>query len=159
MSTYATSEAALLSVVRLLGTFTATNSSRANFSVLDAQAVSQAAVIVQVRSSENGDDLGNGRGSHGKRQQRHWMAIVVLQARGQTDDGASYTTLTTLTDTLVAHLDKYQRLNNAANVKRAQVREITEPRVRRDSAWLFQTILVEVLTETEPVITGGDYAR
>jgi len=160
VSTYATSEAAALAVVQLLSPFTATNASRGDFRVLDRAGVTQAAVITQARASENGDDLGQGRGTQGKRQQRHWLAIVVFQARGQADDGTSYTSLTALTDTLVAHLDKYQRLNNATSVKRAQVREIAEPRLSaRWSAWLFQTILVEVMTETSPVVTSGDFAR
>lgn len=152
MSTYATSEAALLDVLRLLATFTQTNSSRGDFSILNNEGVTQAVVLTQARPSENGDNLGSGRGSMGKRQQRHSVAAIVFQARGQENDGVTYQALTTLTDALVAHLDRYQRLNGATSVKRAQVKEIAEPRIRRDNAWVYQTVLIEVMTETEPAL-------
>lgn len=160
MSTYATSEAALLTLIRAWGgspAFTTNNSSRGGFKVLNNQNVSQAVVLMQARASENGDDLGAGRGTQGKRQQRHSIGMIVFQSRGAVDDEVSYTSLTTLTDALVAYLDTYQKLNSAANVKRAQVREIGEVRVQRDKAWIYQAVLVEVLTETAPVVV--DYAR
>lgn len=164
MSTYATSEAALLTLVQaysggtvFTGSGISANSSRGDFKVLNNQAVTVAAVLLQARPSELGDDLGSGRGTQGRRQQRHWIAVIVFQARGQTNDGAPYVALTTLTDALIAWLDTYQKLNSAANVKRAQVREVSEVRRQRDQAWIYQTILVEVLTETSPVIV--DYAR
>src|SRR5262245_42700166 len=155
MSTYATSEAALLTVIRLMGsgtTYTTANSSQGAFGVLNNKNVTGAVVLMMARASENGDDLGNGRRAQGKRQQRHYIAAIVFRARGQVDDGVSYTALITATDAIVAHLDTYQRLNNATNVKRAQVREVTEPRVQRSNAWIYQSIIVEVMTETSPVV-------
>lgn len=155
MSTYATSEAALLTLIRAYsgGTvFTTTNSSRGGFQVLNNAGVSQAVVLMQARASENGDDLGRGRGAMGKRQQRHWIAMIVFQSRGATNDEASYTALLTLTDALIGYLDTYQRLNNATNVKRAQIREVAEPRIQRDKAWIYQSVLIEVMTETAPVL-------
>lgn len=162
MSTYATSEAALLTLIRAYSSgavFTTNNSSRGGFKVLNNQNVSQAVVLMQARASENGDDLGGGRGTQGRRQQRHYIAMIVFQTRGAVDDEVSYTALSTLTDALVAYLDTYQRLNGAANVKRAQIREIGEPRIQRDKAWIYQAVLVEVQTETTPTIAGGDYAK
>jgi hypothetical protein len=155
MSTYAASEAALLAAVRASSggaVFTATNSSRGNFAVLNNEGVTVAAILMQATRSEFGDNLGQGRGTQGKRQQRHRIGIVVFQARGQADDGTSYQALVSVTDALIAYLDTYQRLGNATNVKRAQVVEASEPRIRRDSAWIFQTLLVEVLTETAPAL-------
>lgn len=158
MSTYAASEEALLEVIRLYnnsGTFTEVNSSRGAFRVLNNTGVTQAAVLMKVGSSQYADNLGGGRGAHGKRQQRHRIGIVVFQARRQDDDGAIYTDLSELVDELIGHIDRYQRLNNAANVKRAQVIEDTEPRVQQSNAWVFQTILVQVDTETTPSLLEG----
>jgi hypothetical protein len=158
MSTYTTAEAALLTRVRAYNsgaTFTTTNSSRGDFRVLNNEGVTQAAVLMQATRSEFGDNLGQGRGTHGKRQQRHRIGIVLFQARGQADDGTSYQALAALTDALIAYLDTYPRLNNATGVKRAEVIEASEPRIRRDSAWIFQTLLVEVMTETVPVLIEG----
>jgi hypothetical protein len=160
MSTYATSEAALLTTVRALSSgsvFTAANSSRGDFRVLNNEGVTAAAVLMQESRSEFGDNLGQGRGTHGKRQQRHRIAIVVFQARGQADDGASYVALQGVTDSLIAYLDTYPRLGTATSVKRAEVTEASEPRIRRDSAWIFQTVLVEILTETQPVLVEGPH--
>ena len=160
MSTYATSEAALLTAVQASGSgdvFSATNSSRGDFRILNNEGVTQAAVLMQAARSEFGDNLGQGRGTHGKRQQRHQIAVVVFQARGQADDGTSYQALQATTDALIAYLDTYPRLNDAANVKRAEATEASEPRIRRDSAWIFQTVLVEVLTETAPVLIEGPH--
>ena len=160
MSTYSTSEAALLTVVRASGAgavFTTSNSSRGDFRVLNNEGVTRAAVLMQASRSEFGDNLGQGRGTHGKRQQRHRIAVVVFQARGQADDGTSYAALQAITDALIGYLDTYPRLNNAASVKRAEVIEASEPRIRRDSAWIFQTVLVEVLTETAPVLAEGPH--
>jgi hypothetical protein len=160
MSTYATTEAALLTAVRASSAsavFTAANSSRGDFRVLNNEGVTKAAVLMQAGRSEFGDNLGQGRGTHGKRQQRHRIAVVLFQARGQADDGTSYQALQAVTDTLIAYLDTYPRLNNAASVKRAEVTESSEPRIRRDSAWIFQTVLVEVLTETAPVLAEGPH--
>ena len=160
MSTYATSEAALLTAVQASSAgavFTATNSSRGHFRVLNNEGVIAAAVLIQAARSEFGDNLGQGRGTHGKRQQKHMITVVVFQARGQVDDGTSYAALQATTDALIAYLDTYPRLNNAANVKRAEVIEASEPRIRRDSVWIFQTVLVEVLTETAPTLVEGPH--
>lgn len=155
MSTYATSEAALLTAVRASSAgavFTATNSSRGDFSVLNNEGVTVAAVLMQNSKSEFGDNLGSGRGTHGKRQQKHNIGLVVFQARGQNNDGVTYQALATATDALIAYLDTYPRLSNATGVKRAEVVEASEPRIRRDAAWIFQVLLVEVLTETAPTL-------
>lgn len=155
MSTYSTSEAALLTRVRAYNsgaTFTATNSSRGDFRVLNNEGVTQAAVLTQAGRSEFGDNLGQGRGSMSKRQQRHSIALILFQARGQSNDGDSYTSLCTLRDGVIGYLDTYQRLNAASGVKRAEIIEASEPRIRRDSAWIFCTVLVEVLTETAPAL-------
>jgi len=160
MSTYSTAEAALLAALRASSggaVFTVANSSRGDFRVLNNEGVTTAAVLMQASRSEFGDNLGQGRGTQGKRQQHHRIAVVVFQARGQADDGTSYQALASVTDTLIAYLDTYPRLSNATNVKRAEVVEASEPRIRRDSAWIFQTVLVEVLTETAPVLAEGPH--
>lgn len=160
MSTYATSEAALLTTVRASGggaLFTEINSARGDFAVLNGTGVVSAAVVMQAGASEFGDSLGQGRGTHGKRQQRHRIGIVVFQARRQDDDGYTYVALKETVDTLIAYLDTYPRLGNAANVKRAEVTEVTDVRRVRDRAWVFQSILVEVLTETTPILAEGPH--
>jgi hypothetical protein len=149
--TYATTEAALLTLVQAYSSgsvFDDSNSSRGNFQVLDGQGVRQAAVLMMAGRSEYGDDLGNGRGSHGKRQQRHRIGVIVFVERGQDGDGTTYTALATLTDGLAGYIETYPRLNNAANVKRAEIVEVTEPNIRRLTSHMYQTIIVEVLCET-----------
>lgn len=158
MSTYSISETALLAAVRASssgGAFTAQNSARADFTVLDRAGVVSAAVLIQGGASEFGDNLGQGRGTHGKRQQRHQIAIVLFQARGQTDDGIAAVALQAARDALIAYLDTVPRLNNAAGIKRAEVIQADVPRVQQAKAWIFQAILVEVLTETAPVLVEG----
>ncbi len=147
MSTYSTTEAALLQTLQDYG-FDDLSSSRGDFSILNNKGVARAVVLMQARPSEFAFDLGGGRASHGKRQQRHVIACVIFQARGQNNDGVSYVALTELTDALIAYLDKYPLLGAAANVKRADVGEATEPRIRRDKAWIYQTVFVSVDTET-----------
>lgn len=155
MSTYSAAEAAALEIVRLESTFIETNSSRGDFRALDAKGADFACVLLMAGPSEMGDNLGNGRGTHGKRQQRHRIGVVVFRKRGQaiTGDGLVYTALTEMVDTLVARFDTSPRLNGAVGVKRAEVDRVTEPRIRRDSPWVYQTILLDVLTETEPTLT------
>jgi hypothetical protein len=151
MSTYVTAETALLTQIRSYNsglTFTEDNSSRGDFRVLNNTAVAQAAVLMQAGRSEFGDNLGQGRGSMGKRQQRHRIGIILFQARAQNNDGVTYQSLVSLTDGLITYLDKYPLLGGATSVKRAEVVEASEPRIRRDRPWIYQSILVEVLTET-----------
>lgn len=159
MSTYTTTEEALLTAVRASGggaIFTTQNSSRADFTVLDRAGVTSAAVLIQAGKSEMGDDLGGGRRAYGKRQQRHRIAVVLIQARGQTDDGTAAQALHTAADALIAYLDTYPRLNNATAVKRAELVEADIPRkLRASDAWIFQALLVEVMTETAPVLAEG----
>jgi hypothetical protein len=157
VSTYSTSEAALLTTVRASGGFTEINSSRGDFAVLNGTGVVSAAVVMQAGPSEFGDDLGEGRGAHGKRQQRHRIAVIVFQARRQDNDGYTYVALKETVDALIAYLDTYPRLGSAANVKRAEVTEVSAVRRQRDRAWIFQSILVEVLTETSPVLAEGPH--
>jgi hypothetical protein len=159
VSTYATSESALLTAVRASeggATYTEVNSSRGDFSVLNGTGVTRAAVLMQAGASEFGDNLGQGRGTHGKRQQRHRIAIIVFQARRQDDDGYTYVALKEAADMLIAYLDTVPRLNGAP-VKRAEVIELSDVRRQRDRAWIFQTVLVEILTETAPVLVEGPH--
>lgn len=159
MSTYSASETALLAAVRASGNgalFTTQNSSRADFTVLDRPGVSSAAVLIQAAPSEYADNLGQGRGTHGKRQQKHFIAVVLIQARGQTDDGAAATALHAAHDALVAYLDTVPRLNGAP-IKRAEAVSADVPRLRRDNAWIYQAVLVEVLTETTPTLIEGPH--
>ncbi len=155
MSTYATAEAALLTRVQAYSSssvFTTTNSSRGDFQVLNNEGVSQAAVLLQAAPSEFGDNLGSGRGSMGNRQQRHRIACILFQRRAG-NDGANYTALLTLVDALIAYLDTYPALGSPSTVRRAEVVSASEPRIRRSSDWLYQTLLVEVVTETAPILT------
>lgn len=155
MSTYSTAEQAALAVVRNVTTFTEANSTRGDFRAIDAKGTSWAAVLLMAGPSEMGDNLGNGRGTHGRRQQRHRIGVIILHERQQAPqgDGAVMTELLAMTDQVVALFDTYPRLNGATSVKRAEVDRVTEPRIRRDMPWVYQTILLTVLTETEPAIT------
>lgn len=155
MSTYAAAEAALAAVVRLLDSgnvFNADNCRQGDYRALDAQGAVYACVLTKAGRSEHGDNLGNGRGAHGKRQQRHRIGVLLFRKRRQDADGEAYTDLTAQADAVVGLLDTYPRLNNTSGVKRAEVVESGEVRVRRDSPWIFLPLLVEVLTETEPTL-------
>lgn len=160
MSTYALAEAALLIAVRASesgATYTEINSSRGDFGVLNGTGVTRAAVLMQAGASEFADNLGGGRGAHAKRQQQHRIAVIVFQARRQDSDGAAYVALKAAADALIGYLDTLPRLNNAASVKRAQVVEASDVRRTRDRAWIYQSVLVEVLTETAPVLIEGPH--
>lgn len=157
MSTYAASEAALAAVIRLLDSgnvFDADNCTQGDYDALDARGKDYGCVLTKAGRSEYGDNLGNGRGAHGKRQQRHRIGVLLFRKRKQAKDGdgAAYADLTTQADAVVALLDTYPRLNGASGVKRAEVVESGEVRTRRDSPWIFLPLLVEVLTETEPTL-------
>lgn len=157
MSTYAVSEAALAAVIRLLDSgnvFDTANCTQGDFDALDTRGKDYGCVLAKAGRSEYGDNLGNGRGAHGKRQQRHRIGVLLYRKRkqGKDGDGAAYVALTTQADALIGLLDIYPRLNNASGVKRAEVVESGEVRARRDSPWIFLPLLVEVLTETEPAI-------
>lgn len=155
MSTYATTEQAALELLRTVDQFDEANTSRGDFRALDAKGTNWAAVLLMAGPSEMGDNLGNGRGTHGRRQQRHRIGLAIFRKRGQAPegDGALYVELTEVTDTVVALFDTYPRLNGAARVKRVEIDRVTEPRIRRDSPWIYQTILLDAMTETEPTLT------
>ena len=149
MSTYVASEAALLTAVRATNggaLFTAQNSARGDFTVLDRSGVTAAAVLWQAGKSDYGDELDD-YGAHGTTQERHRIADILFQSRGQANDGVSAAALHTNADALIAHLHSVPTLSGA--VLRAEVVEADVPRVRQGSAWIFQSILVEVRTETD----------
>lgn len=142
-------------------TFTTTNSSFAEYTVLDA--ASAVAAIVDVA----GDSLVNPAlpdgtrqaGSQGKLMELHDLSVTVAYKRGvgADGDGALKEDLTTLTDGLLAELIRYPRLNGATGVTKAQV-------IRRNlpydiapaqpegapSTHLAQDLFVRVWTETTP---------
>lgn len=154
MSTYATSEQALLDTIRLMPEYTSTNSSRGDFGVWDAAGSSVGVVVIKGGRSQMGDRLEGGRATHGKRQQRHRIAVVVGLKRGQANDSTAYVTLIAATEAIIAHLDRYQRLQ--ATVKRAEASEATEVQRRRDNPFIFCTILVDIMTETENSYASGE---
>lgn len=160
MSTYTACEIALLARIhdfRSGATFGPDNATRGDFRALDAKGRGVACVLLQAARSEYGDTLGGGRGAHGKRQQRHQIGATVFVARGTGagGDGAAYQALTEIVDALVAWLDTFPRLSNAPGVKRAEVVEVGDARTRETRPWVWQTLRVTVLTETEPVLTEG----
>jgi len=157
MSVYANAEQALLNAVRMLDggrIYGETNSKRGDFGVLNSAAATCAAVVIRGGRSEYADSLSGGRGAHGARQERHRIAVVVFQSRGQSSDEYAYVLLADQVDALVNHLNTMPRLNNAP-IKRAQVVEVSDIRRVRDSAWIYQSILVQVDAETKPVTTEG----
>lgn len=160
MSTYTIAEAALHA--RILAfpgppTFDGATCTRGDFRALDARGADVACVLMQAGRSELGDTLDGGRGTHGKRQQRHRIGatLFVKRGTGAGGDGAAYVALTALTDALCAHLDRYPRLGGAPGVKRAQVVELGDVRARDARPHLWQTLLIEVLTETAPDLMEG----
>lgn len=156
MSTYSTSEAALLTRIRAMdggGSYDTGNSSRGDYRVFDAPGRQLACVVVRAGRSLMGDRMENGRGSHGKRQQRHRIAAIVAQKRGQLSDEAAYTALMDAIDALIAWVDTYPRLGNVTDVKRAEAVEVSEPRRNQTSTHIYASILFDVYTETEPVLT------
>lgn len=151
MSDYATVEAAALTTLRLYGSgaiFTTANSSRGDYSVLDAPGDS-AAVIQQMAATETADRI-DGRGAHGRRQWRHTLAITLFRrlGTGQGGDGAAYAALQTLTAAVAAHLLRYPRLGGASGVKRAQVIKVGAP-MADGRPHIWQTITVMVDAESE----------
>ncbi len=80
------------------------------------------AVVGMWQRSQFGDTL-NGRAAFGKRQEMHYPRISLLVAIGQAengDDAAVIAAIDRASDVIV-YLNRYQRLNNATNVKRAEV--------------------------------------
>lgn len=130
MTTYAATEAALLTLCQGYNagaTFTAANTRRGEWTIFDAP-YDASLVLVQHKDSRFGDQLAR-RGAQGKQQEEHHIAVEVYYRRlqGQGGDGARYTALLTLRDGLQAWISRYPRLNNAANVKRAEVVTTTPP--------------------------------
>lgn len=151
MSTYATTEAAALALLQSYqsgAVFDASNSTQGDFSALDAKGTDYAAVLLQAGPSEMSVP------AHRMIQQAHQIGITLFVKRkqGSDGDGAAYQALQTLADGVQAWFDTYPRLNNAVNVKRAAIVDRGEPRVRDGRPWVWTTLLLEALTETEPVL-------
>lgn len=155
MSTYTTVAAGLLAVLKAYdngAVFASDNAKIDDFTALDAQGRTEAAVVAQAAPSQFGDNLGQGRGTHGKRQQRHRLVVALYVKRLQDDDGATVAALHALADGVIGWLDTYPRLNNTSSVKRAEVVEASDVIISRDSPNALITLMVEVLTETAPVL-------
>lgn len=155
MSTYTTAAAGLLALLHAYDSgavFASDNAKIDDFTALDAQGRDVAAVIAQAAASQFGDNLGQGRGTHGKRQQQHHLVVALYVKRLTDNDGVTAAALHTLTDGVIAWLDTYPRLNNASGVKRAEVTEASDVILSRSSPHALITLAVEVLTETAPVL-------
>ena len=122
MSTYATTEAALKTLILAYGVqFDERNTSQGAWRVLDASGTLWACVLTIGAPTEKGDAL-EGHGAQGQRQERHTInAEVYRKVSGVEGDGAAYVALTELVDALDAYLARYPRLNGASSVKRAEV--------------------------------------
>lgn len=160
--TYTTCEAALLALVRAYNagaTFTEANCRISDMRVLDASGKDMAAVIRMVGDSQEGDELFQ-RKAHGKRQLLHEIGVTVFYKVKAGEGGpiVSYTGLTVLVDNLLEWLRKYEKLNAAANVRRAQptrARRVTDliPQQGAAPTHQFQEIVMQVWESITPTIT------
>jgi hypothetical protein len=166
--TLTTTAAALLTLVRAYGGGVVfydgdagvKNSEFGDWSVLDARGTDYAAVITVNADSISGDTVPDGQGSYGVQgafSELHELAITVAVKRGQGlgADAATENALTTLTDALRAFLVTYQRLNNAANVRRALIVRTSLPYPITESTdtpgtHRAQDIIVRVVCDTLP---------
>lgn len=158
--TYTTCEAAVLTLVQAYNagaTFTDANARIADMRAIDARDAS--AVIRMAGDSQEGDNLFE-KGSHGRRQAIHEIGVTIFY---KVKDGAggptvSYTALTTLVDDLLSWLRRYEKLNGATGVRRAQPirsRRVTDLVPKQDAAptHQFQEIVVQVWEAFTPTIT------
>jgi hypothetical protein len=159
--TYSTSEAALLTLIRAYNagaTFTAANSSRGDWSVVDATGTDLACVLAMnapTLESEIIEDYGK----QGKIQERHEIAIDVFHKRSQGlgGDSVAYVALTTLTDALRAYLRGYPRLNNTSGVRNTNIVGVSDVDIRKKSPHIFQTIVIRVYCESDEILV--EYPR
>lgn len=160
MSTYPTAEAAVLAVVRASGGFTADNSARNDWQVLDAP-TSLSAVVAMAGDSLEGDNL-DGRGDHGYYQEKHLIGINVCVAVG---NGATpFAELMALLMASVEHIKdeirSHDRLNLPAVISRAQPTRTTKPApvlAQRETTHFMQQIVVTVWCEAVYPTSEGGY--
>lgn len=126
-------------------TFTAANTAHGGYAVLDSANITGAAAVLRMDApSLRADKFDGDRGSHGQRQHRHTIALDLFVGRGQSDDTTAYAAMTTLADSVADYLERYPRLNGAANVRRMEFEWISEPVILKDRPWLSQTITMQV---------------
>ena len=161
MSTYASAEAAILTLVRSYASgsvFTAVNSAIDDWLVADAES-DEAAVLTQVGDIEEADAFDGERGSHGTRQERYRIGVhLLVKVRdGEGGPGAADAALKTLTAAMRTHLRQYERLNGATGIKRAQIERTSQPQdVQRRTPGapraVLQTIVVLINGAFAPVV-------
>jgi len=163
MSTYATAEQALLTLVRAYsgGVFTSTNSSVDDWRVLDASGTDAAAVLEMAGASVE-REVTNSRdarsyGDYGEYQEVHQIGVWICIKRGQGlgGDGAAKAACKTLTEAVKDYLRGYRRLNGATSVRAALILKTTElsyispTRDIADATHVAQEIILEIACESD----------
>lgn len=141
---YSTGEAALLTVIRTISGFTAANTSRGKWGVLNQ---GKAAYYVILRNGGWSTEYS----SFTNLQTRYRTAVEVWQR--YRDDGTTYTDLLGHVNDLKVGIEPERLFNGAAGVIDATVREAGEPTEMWNKgggpAWLKQEFIVEWLYELE----------
>jgi hypothetical protein len=125
------------------------NLRRGDYRAKDEPGTTVACVITMGGDSDYADAFGTHR-AHGKRQARHRPALSLFWKRGTAlgGDGVAYEALRSYTDTLIAFLNRYPRINGATGVHRMQVSRASRIVQLRDSPHAAQRVELEVLEQT-----------
>lgn len=115
---YATGEAAVLAVVRLLSGWDTTNTSRNNWLILNTGAA-DAYVVLRPGPASFADESIGGMGSIQRTRSRTWRTQVLVYRR-YLNDTASPAAIQADVDTLILHLEGYPTMNSSA-IQDAQV--------------------------------------
>lgn len=159
MSTYATAETALLTLVRAYASgavFTTTNSAADDWKPLDAPNTEVAAVVEMAGASTEGVEQ-DGYGVEGEYQETHTIGLWLCKKRGTGDggDGVVKQQLKALTEAVKDYLRPYRRLNGAAGVRSMKLMRTTEPTYISptdkvgDATHIAQQITFQVLCESD----------
>jgi hypothetical protein len=161
MTTYSTAEAALLTLTRAYsaGTvFTTANAVADDWTVLDAQGTTVAAVLEMASDTIEAITVdAQSYGDYGAYQEVHQIGVwlCVKREQGLGGDGAAKAALKTLTDAYRDYMRPYRRLNAATGVRQAKMTKTTAPayisptRNAADATHVAQMITFEVACESD----------
>lgn len=161
---YDAAEAAVYARVLAYSPFTADTARRDEYAVIDAPA-EMVCVVEQFGDTLEADRIGT-YGAQGRRTQQHEIAIVLLTRIGDGlgGDGVAILTSKQTAEGLADALARYERLNAATYVQRAQVVRITKPEaVRRAQTaqggptHIQQKIVMRVITMRDWTPTETSY--
>ena len=158
MSTYSSAEAALLALVRAYSggaVFNATNSIADDWTVLDAQGTTVAAVLEMAGDTIEAVTVQGEYGDYGAFQEVHQIGVWLCVKRGQGlgGDGAAKADCKTLTDAFRDYARPYRRLNGAVRsakmIRTSAPAYISPTRNVSDATHVAQMITFEVSCESD----------